>query len=392
VRELLAGLPERDSIEALIVISQPGAIDRLAPFVVDSSTGEQSGSVQLKRSAQRSVEVQAGEPSPQVGAFTQLARLAIPSGLGDQAPLIADGVDAVAISSAGETPLASNADQLDDLSPKTVDEFGRAVQSTVAAVDVAVADPVHGPEAYLDLGDNLVPGWALAALALALILPAGAAAIDACARAGREDRAIGAAIAWAAARALPFVGALATLYALAIVGAIPRPEFPFDPGLYELGPRAVIVFCAIVAVLAASAWLLRSRGITARRAPEPAVAGLGAIAVLAGAAVWLANPYLALLAAPLVHVWLLVPRGPGTAMRIVAVAATAVACVPVIAAVVAVGSALDLGPDAPWTFVLMVADGQIGLATTLALCFLAGVVAGVIALSIRRTPAIPAEA
>jgi hypothetical protein len=384
IRALIDGLSERDAISAVIVISQPGSLERKPPFVVGTSTGTQSASVQLERTAERAVEVQAVEPSREDGAFTQLARLAIPSGLGDQAPLIADGIAAIAISSAGERPLSSEADQLDDLAPKSVDEFGRAVQSTVAALDLAVAEPVHGPAAHLEIGDNLVPGWALAALALALILPAAVAAIDACARAGRRSLGLGPALAWAAARSLPLVGALAVLYLLAIFGAVPRPAFPFDPGLYGLGARAAIAFVLMALVAGASAWLLRRRGVSARRAPESAVCGLGAVAAGACVALWLINPYLALLAAPLAHVWLLAAGEATVSRRALAVVASALACLPLLAAVTAVAGALDLGVDAPWTFSLMVADGQIGLLTMLALCFLAGAVAGVVALALRR--------
>jgi hypothetical protein len=391
IRELVDSLPERDSIEAVIVISQPGSAERRHPFVVSSSTGQASGSVQLERTAKRAVEVQAGERSVTDGAFTQLARLAIPSGLGDQAPLIAGGTDAVAISSAGERPLDIAGDQLDDLSTQSVDDFGRTVQSTVAALDVAASDPVHGPTTHLELGDNLLPGWALAALALALILPAGVAAVDACARSARQNLAIGAALAWAAARSLPFVGALAALYALAIVGAVPRPAFPFDPGLYGLAARGAIVFAVIAAVAAASAWLLRSRGITAGRAPAAAVCGLGAVSVAACAALWLVNPYLALLVVPVSHLWLLAAGDRTTLRRVVVVLASGLACVPAFAALVAVSEALKLGLDAPWTFSLMVADGQIGLATMLALGFLAGALAGAIALVFGRTSQIPSD-
>ena len=155
--------------------------------------------VQLERTAEAAVETQAGLTTPEEPAFTQLARLAIPSGLGEQAPLIAEGIDAVAISSAGERPLAAADDQLDDLGPESIDAFGRAIQSAIGAVDVAVAEPVHGPSAHIEVGRNLVPGWALAALALALILPAAVAAVDACARAMRARLGIGGALAWVAA-------------------------------------------------------------------------------------------------------------------------------------------------------------------------------------------------
>ena len=243
IRALIDNLPERDSIEAVIVISQPGAEDRRPPYVVATSDAETSPNAQLVRTAEGTVGIQAAATTPTEGAFTQLARLAVPSGIGDQAPLIGDGIDAVAISSAGERPLAG--EQAEALSGASVDQFGRAIQSAVDALDDAVEDPVHGPGAYLELGENLLPGWALALLAATLILPALVAAVDACARAARRELGIGTAFAWGAARSLPLIGGLAALYALALVGAIPRPPFPFDPGLYELGARAVISFVII---------------------------------------------------------------------------------------------------------------------------------------------------
>jgi len=383
IRSLIENLPERDAIEAVLVVFQPGATERTSPFVVSSSEGEASPNAQLVRTAEAAVEVQAGERSKSEDAFTELARLAIPSGIGDQAPPIAAGADAVAISSAGERPLSGSSAEA--VSGRTVDEFGRAVQATIDALDDAVEAPVHGPASYLELGDNLLPGWTLALLALTLILPALVAAVDACARAARAQTTIGAALIWAVARGLPFVGGLVVLYGLALAGVIPRPAFPFDPGLYELGGRAAVAFAAIAVAIGAGAWLLRSP-LTARRAPEPPAPALGAIAGLACLGIWLANPYLGLLCAPAAHVWVLREGPPGPARRAAVVAAAVVCALPPLAAALAVAAALDLGADAPWTFTLMVADGQIGLLTTLAACFLAGALAGLVALALRRGP------
>lgn len=383
VRALVDGLPERDLIEAVIVIFQPGAAERRRPFVVGSSDGASSASAQLLRTAEETVAVQAGAASAGEGAFTQLARLAIPSGLGDQAPLIGDGIDAIAISSAGERPLG--ADDAARLDGAAIDGFGRAIQSAVDALDDAVAAPVHGPGSYLELGDNLLPGWTLALLALALLAPAAVAATDACARAARRKVAVGSALAWAGARSLPFVGALAAVYALALVGAIPRPGFPFDPGLYELGGRAAIVFALVALAAAASAWLLRSR-ISVRRAPDGAIPAIGAVGSLGCLVLWLANPYLALLAAGAAHVWVLAAGSPSAPRRAAVVGGAALACALPVAALIAVAAALELGADAPWTFTLMVADGQLGLATCLAACFIAGALAALVVLALARGP------
>jgi len=389
-RAVLDALPDRDAVTAVIVISQPGSIDPVPLHVIESSTGESSGSIQLERTAERAVEAQtpfpAGGPSP----FTQLARLAIPSGLGAQAPLIADGVDAAAISSAGERPLAPSADGVDDLSGQSVDAFGRAVQSTVAAIDIQSGDLDHGPSVHVEFGDNLVPGWALSLLALTLILPAAAAAVDACARAPRGPASAARGIAWAATRSLPFIGAFAALYGLALVAVVPRPAFPFDPGLYEFGTRAAIVFAVMVLAAAASAYLLRSLRVSGATAPSSAVGGLGAVSAAACSAIWLANPYLALLLAPAAHVWLLAAARGTPRRAALVVVATAIACLPAFAAAAAVADALDLGAGAPWTFAIMVADGQIGLAIVGSLCFLAGALVGAIALGARRRAEAPA--
>lgn len=384
VRQLIENLPQPADVAAMVVISQPGAAHTRQPFVVSSSTNTASASSQLVETAALAISQQVGRPAGGPGALTQLARLAIPSGLGDQAPLIGEGFDAIAISSAGERPLDSGDDQPDDVSPGSIDAFGRSVQSTIGAIDFATSSPVHGPGTYVRVGSNLIPGWALAALALALLLPAAVAAGDLCARVARRDLGFVPGLIWAAACALPFIGALAVFYALALVGLVPRPDFPFDPGLYGLGARGAVTFAAMLLVLAGSILLLRQRNITARAAPEGAFAACAAIAVAALLVVWIVNPYLALLLTPTAHVWLLAAQ-PGRWAQARTAIASLVALVGFAAALAAVAAALDLGSSAPWTFALMVADGQIGLIETLAGCMLAGALAGAVIVA-ARTP------
>jgi hypothetical protein len=388
--ELLAELPEPEAIVAVIAIAQPGAAEPRAPYVIDSSTAANSGSVQLERTAELAVDTQALRESSQPGAFAQLARLAIPAGLGPQAPLVGEGIDAVTISSGGERPLDEAEAQA--FSGETLDAFGRAVQSTISAVDVASGPLEHGPGTHLELSDNLVPGWTLSLLALTLLLPVVIAAIDGAARARRRDLHLTAGLAWAAARGLPLIGALAVLYGLTFVGLVPQPPFPFDPALFDLGARAWITLALIVVAIGLSAYALRVFGVSAARAPASAPAGLGLVAAIAGLMLWLANPYLALLVVPVAHVWLLATSGSGALRAAAVLAACVAACLPLAAALASVAGALDLGGGAPWTFVLMVADGQIGLAIMVAACFLGGVLIGAAALSLSRARALsPSE-
>ena len=339
---------------------------------------------QLERTAERAVEVQAEARSGEDGAFTQLARIALPSGLGDQAVLIGEGTGAVAISSAGERPLAAADDQPDDVSPQSdrrvraggaVDGRRRRRRGRRAgprARDLRRAR--RQPAAGMGAGDArpgvVRPGRGRGRRRLR---PSGS-------RAPRDRRR-----ARLGRGAQPAVrrGAGDPLSAR-VAGAVPRPPFPFDPSLYELGTRAAISFGAMALIAVASAWLLRIRGVTGTRAPEAAACGLGAVTVAAWGLLWLVNPYLALLVVPIVHLWLLA-FGPRTVWRRVAIIGlAALACVPLAAAFAAVSRALDLGVDAPWTFAIMVADGQIGFATALALCFLGGAVIGTAALALAR--------
>ena len=382
-------LPDRETIDALIVVSQPGVADPSPPFALITSTSTRKGSIALRASAEAALESQAGESGAGESGFEQLARLAFPSGLGEQAPLIAEGLPVVRISAAGERQLAPSEDEAEDISGETVDSFGRSVHSLVSSLDLGRQLP-SSPDAYLEVSGNIVPGWTLSLLALALLLPALVAAVDACARVARRGGDLTRGAGWAAARALPFVGGLGVLYALAAVGIVPRPEFPFDPGQYPVGTRAVVSLLLVALAVGASAYLLRRLGVTGASAPGGTVAAVGALSVLALLVVWLANPYAALLAVPTAHVWVLADGTHHPRRAAVTALAALGAAVPTAAALGAVSGALELGGDAPWTFSLMVADGQIGFSIVLAGCFLAGCLVGAAAVAIGGGGLLPA--
>ncbi len=389
-RALVESLAETDSIDEVIVISQPGATDLEQPHALITSTSARSGPIQLRRTAERAIETQAAIAPQEPSGFGELARLAFPSGLGPQAPLIAGGFDAVAVSSAGERPLDAEQDSVEAVSRESIDAFGRSVHALAGAVDSA-ANLDHGPSVYVELSGNLIPGWALSALALTLILPAVLTAVDAGARVARRGGSIARCLAWAAARTAPFVGALALLYALALTGLIPRPTFPFDPGIYPSGTRTAIALSLIALLGVGTIFLLRRFGVTARSAPPGSLPATGMLAALAASALWIANPYCALLAVPAAHVWVLADGPDGTARRTLSVVAGLLSLLPVIAALLSVSGALELGGDAPWIFTLMVADGQIGLGTVLPGALLAGALLGTLALALASGGRLPAQ-
>jgi hypothetical protein len=363
--EALRGQP----LDGVIVVAQPGATREAGPYVVASSSGAQSTSEQLFRSAKAAVAEEAGRTVEEPGALLGLLRLAAPSGLGEQAALIEEGLDSVAISAAGERPPAPEED--DRFSQDAMDTFGRATLSLIQSLDAAEEPLVQGPAAYIRLGGKLVPGWALALLALALLLPVGLLAIDGLARASRAGQPAAGAIAWVLRSALPFVAVLFLVYLLALVGLVARPAFPYDPGRFSFGPGSAAVLLLLAAAFAGVVRLMRPLRPPVRLggAVAPALA-LVLFAIALGE--WLVNPYLALLLVPTVHLWLfasLPRRGGGV---VAGALLGALGLTGLVAIGVDLAARLGVGVAVPWQLVLMVTGGHIGLVPALLACLLGG--------------------
>jgi hypothetical protein len=367
-------------VDGIVALEQPGVATPHQPYLLDTSTGADSTSIQLVRTAELSLAEQAGLHTAEPGPFGQIAELALPGGLGEQAVLIARGYDAVGLSSAGERPLPPSEDQLADLSGKTLDRFARTAMGLVLALDSTPGQPIHGPGAYIEVGGNLVPGWALGVLAFTLLLPALVAAVDALARAGRRHVAR-AAIAWAAIRSLPLVVALAALYAMALIGIVPRPSFPFDPGTFALGPAEVLAMLALVLVAGAVWWRLGRNRMAVRMAPESAAAALGLLCGLALVVILVVNPYLALLLVPLAHPWLIEARAGRHPDRWRCTSLVMIALLPLLLGAVSVAGRLDLGAGSIWPVTLAFGDFGIRIPIAIAGCVLAGSLASLIVLA-----------
>ncbi len=377
-RTFVQAYSERELIDAAIVLAQPGSAAPAKPHVLRDSTDDRSTSAQLVQTAEQAIADHGEHSSRSRGAFADLARLAMPTAAGEQAGLIAEGLDAVAISSAGERPLPSVQDEAADLDPETLGRFGAAALAVVLALDQTSTPLEHGPDSYVEFAGNLIPDWALATLALALLLAAAVAALDGLAKTIRRGGAARA-LTWAGGLALPPLATFLFIHVLSALGLVPSPRYPFDPGRFGIGFGELLVMLSIATVLVA--------GYVRTGLPHPPpssprralVAAVGAVSVAAALVSWLLNPYLALLLAPLAHLWLASarPRSPGRAATIVLVA---LALVPALLALRAVTGAVGAGP---WDLTLMVADGQIGTLTVIALCPLAGALLGLVAIASR---------
>ncbi len=370
-RRFLSDYSERSLLDTAIVISQPAAPDPQAPFVIPWSTGDESTSAALTETANATLSNETGEPAGDPGPLEELMRLAIPTGLGEQGPMIEGGLDAVRISSTGELPLPAEEDTPEEIDAQTIGEFGRSALSLMLALDTAPSPVEHGPEAYMGVAGNLLPGWALAMLALALLLPVAAASFVAVAGAAHSPWQAARAVGWAAMRAVPFGLALLTVYVLAFTAVIPSPEFPFDPQTADLGTKGMIGVVLALAVLG-------RRGV-------PAAAAAGAAHLACGVRRGRgARPRVSVRPGALVHQPLPLPprrdRAPGLGSSRRQGGARPPRDGgprgrrddPVLTALADVAGRFDAGPGVVWDLLMLFTSGQMPDSQALLACLIAG--------------------
>ena len=240
------------------------------------------------------------------------------------------------------------------------------------ALDTAPTPVEHGPDAYVGVAGNLLPGWALAMLALALLAPVALASFVAVADAARSPWQAGRAVGWAALRAVPFGLALLTVYMLAFTGVIPSPEFPFDP--QAAGPRDE----------GDDRRRPRAGGPGRRRVPAAAPARAARLA-RAGRRGGGARPgrgvrHRALVHQPLpdcllvaigLQAW--VPAAAGVAPgRLATAGLVALGTLPLLAAVADVAGRFDAGLGVVWDLLLLFTSGQTPDSQALLACLIAG--------------------
>jgi peptidase M28-like protein len=365
-------------LDAAIVLSQPGVEHPAAPLVIPWSTGPQSTASQLADTANATVSEETDVPAGDEGPVDDLFRLALPSGLGEQAPLVEAGLPAVRLSSDGELPLDPGADVPDKFSPDTFDRFGRASLSLILALDSSPGAVEHGPRGYIGVAGNLLPGWTIAMLALALLLPVALAAGAGMFTAARSPIEAARGALWAGLRALPFLGALIVVLLAALVGVMPDPAFPFDPRIEALGLGGTIsVVVAVLAYCAAAFFLrpLRPPGPPAARAAAPAAVLLACLATIG---IWVANPYLGLLLALGLQAWVVAASG-ALGGRLAATGLVLLGLIPVLALLADLAGRFDAGFGVWHDLLLMLADGQIGPGIALLACLYAGTAVAIVA-------------
>jgi hypothetical protein len=389
-RELAAALPAPEGIGSALVVEQAGR-ERLDPPLVFASrsspdspslglllTGEEIGSVQFEREASRT------------SGWIELARLAYPNGLGQDAALAEAGVESLTISPGGERLPPAGEDVAGRLSEETLLMTGSAALTTVLTIDEAERDPAEGPADYLRAGDSLIPGWALALLALTLIVPPLLAAGDVWLRDRRRNPRISRrSVPWALERVLIPLLPLLMLLVLGLIGVVPTPRYPYDPARFPPDGSAVAAALALLGTLALTVLLTRPLRTPLDSEPQTLGSAAGILTGLALLGIWVLNPYLALMLVPTAYVWLLPARAAGPPRRpLIALAATLAVLPAAVAGAIAAG-AIELGAETPWHALVFIATGQTGLLTALLWCGLIGGLIGSVGAAGARSPGAP---
>jgi hypothetical protein len=367
-------------LDGAIVLSQPALADPTAPLVIPWSTGPQSTAARLAETANATVSKELATPAGDEGPLDDLFRLALPAGLGDQGPLIEAGLPAVRLSADGELPVDPGRDTPESFDNDTFDRFGRAALSLILALDGSPGAVEHGPDGYIGVAGNLLPGWTIALLALSLLVPVGVAAGSGLASAARSPIEAIRGVVWTVLRALPFFGALAVILLTGLAGLLPSPDFPFDPRIEGLGAGGAVSVLIAVLVYCAVAFFLRPLRPPPARAVATAAPAALMVACLATFGIWLINPYLAVIVSVGLQAWVFgaARLAPG---RLPATGFVLLGLLPALILLADLAGRFDAGLGVWQDLVLMVADGQIGISLALLGCFAGGAGVAIVAVA-----------
>jgi hypothetical protein len=380
------GSPEL--IDAVLVVSELGSRDPGDAYAQAWSNDSRRAGIGLQRTVAESIREELDRAVEGTGVIGQLARLSFPIGIGAQGVLVDEGYDSVRISGSGELPPDGNG-PVEAVDEDSLGTLGRATLRTVTAIDQD-GRPAHGPDSYLIVVSQVLPGWVIALLGVTLLLPVLVTAIDALARARRRRIAAQPWLRWLGAWTAPFLAGLALAEVLALAGATPTPtpapvppaELPLDgPALGALGGVA-----AAMALAFALARFLAARPDAALKRPvgPGAAVALALVLGLAALVLWVVNPYAGLFAVPAAHLWALlaltrpVPRRRTRAIMI------GLGIVPPLLVAVYYLASLSMDPlEAAWYLLMLITGDTVGVMTSLVACVMLGMLCATVEIAVR---------
>ena len=354
-------------VDAAIVLGDVASTRTSPPVVVPYSDGYGSAPDELQRTVDSAIQHETGIDPETPSTIGQLAHLVFGLAPGEQGVLMTRGLPAVLVQVSGERGPSSQA----EVSEARMEGVGKATLSAVDALDVA-PDIESAPQTGLVLARQIVPEWALGLLIGTLLIPPAAVLLDGVARARRRKEPLGRWGLWVFACALPFM--MCALFAILLGGlggivATPSAPVPASALPFDGEAATAVLACAAVLGCAWLGWpvLVRRLGVAVR--PTPLTPGADAagivvllVLLLVACAVWVVDPYAALLVVPGLHVLLPIAAPERRPRPLAGLGLVVLALVPLGLLIGFYAHQLGYGPGGvAQTAVLLLAGGRIGV-------------------------------
>jgi hypothetical protein len=373
-------------IDAVIALGDLAGSGTRQPVVVPWSNGKRLASPQLRNTLAWTLAQQASMRPGGTTIAGQLAHLAFPLTTGEQGPFGALAESAVLLSLSGDRAPAADEPVPDS---GRITALGQTVLESVNALDGGPT--VTPPSTYLLFSGKLVPAWGVRLLVLTLLLPVLMAMIDGLARARRRGHSIRPWVCWVLLGALPFLLAAMITRASQLVGLLHAPPAPVPAGDVPLHAAGIAVLVAALVAIVGSflAWRPLARRVAGgERLGSPANPGAAAavllVMCLAALAIWIANPFAALLLVPALHLWLWIVDPDRRIPRLARLAMLLAGAAPVVLVVLYYADALGLGGlGVAWEGVLLLAGGHVSLLTATQWCVVLGCSASIVVIVVR---------
>jgi len=353
-------------VDAAIVLGDLAGTHTSRPFVVPFSDGLGSAPEQLQLTLDSAIAGELGYEAGAPSTLAALAHLAFPLAVGEQGVLGAAGLPSVLVQVSGERGPSAR----EGVSAERLQGFGRAVLNAVDALDAAPDLPA-AMQTGLQIQRKTLPAWALRLLVITLMLPVLAVAADGLARLRRRRAPIGRWTLWTLSCALPFFSCALFAYllgALGVLGASPAVPAPAQALPFDGRAATAVVALALTFALSWLLWRVLLRRLQWSERPDPEVAGLSIVLVAAalGVAVWIEDPFTALLLAPALHLWLALASPQLRPRRAGALALVALGVLPLALLIAFYAGQLGLGVGGvAWTGLLLLAGGHVAFAGAL---------------------------
>jgi len=383
----------RDRVVAVVDLDSIAGNGR--PHLVFSGDTPRFASAVLVRTAAARLAEQTGTEPTWPRAFSQLVDLAFPLSLYEQAPFVAHGVAAVALTSGGDRPPPAFGDTPDRVNGARLTRIGRSSQALLESLDDDV-ESAEGTSSYLYLGARAVRGWAVVLILFTAMLPALAVIVDLFARLRRRHIALAPALRSYRTRLFFWIFAVLLFELFALVGAwATGAARPLSPELSP-GTQWPALALASYGCLLALGWLFGRDRLIPRRPTgdgEELSGQVGALLVLAVLSLLIVamNPYAVIFVLPSLHAWIWLPQVRNQSLPIKLVALLGGFLGPLLL-VGSVANRLGLGLDAPWYLAQLAAIGYVKLPTLLVVGAWMAVAAQLAATVARRYAPYPTAA